>query len=131
MLPIRDYLDDEKESNRFLLAKLMGGEDMAFLSRRGICYELLDRLTKKVTRSACYMNAMAHNHFEDISQITSKKLLFKNLKQHLEAAGIDPQEYLPHSFHVQGKMLPSELERLREWGARLGRKVAGWIIKPG
>ena len=43
----------------------------------------------------------AHNHFPCNFEITQKKMLYKNLKEHFENLGQDPFEIMPITFHIK------------------------------
>ena len=79
-----------------------------------------------------------YNRIEDNVNITSKKLLFINMKQYFESIGENPFDVLPVTFHIKKGEKDEEFSKFKEYFFNekklceedpKNRNV--WIIKPG
>jgi tubulin---tyrosine ligase len=79
-----------------------------------------------------------YNRLEENNNLTSKKLLFLNMKLYYESLGCNPFDYLPMTFHIKKGEKDEEFLKFKQHFLEQEQKVESgeelsnvWIIKPG
>lgn len=78
-------------------------------------------------------NIKVHNHLENNYHLGNKKALFHNLNNFMKMQNRDIFEFIPVTFHVNGKK-DQEYQQFMEMyrGLEIDKKTENvWIIKPG